>query len=129
LSYQFHATAAARDRGPFENKFGELCAIMGDKKAKEIVERNESLLQNVSGITATFAAVVNVMGGGENGTQRAKNIVDQNPQVLKSADERGRFRELTEIMGGGEEGARKIVYRSPKVLGSADVLGRFRGAH
>ena len=76
LSYQFHATAAARDRGPFENKFGELCAIMGDKKAKEIVERNESLLQNVSGITATFAAVVNVMGGGENGTQRAKNIVD-----------------------------------------------------
>jgi hypothetical protein len=64
LSYQFHATAAARDRDTNGNKLGELCANMGDKKAKEIAERNESLLQNVSGITATFAAIVNVMGGG-----------------------------------------------------------------
>jgi hypothetical protein len=99
---------------PLETKFAELCAIMGDKKAKEIVERNEWLLQRASGITAKFAELVDAMGGGEKGTERAKKIVDQSPGVLQTGDMRGRFgRELTEIMGGDEERARKTVDQSP----------------
>ena len=43
LGSQFHATAATRDRDPFGTKFAELCAIMGDKKAKEVVERSERM--------------------------------------------------------------------------------------
>jgi hypothetical protein len=68
LGAQFQAAAAARDKDPFGIKFAELCAIMGDKKAKEIVERDKWLLQRASGITSTFAELVDAMGGGEKGT-------------------------------------------------------------
>ena len=93
------------DRGtyPLETKFAELCAIMGDKKAKEIVERDKWLLERASGITSTFLELVDAMGGGEKGTQRAKKILYQSPNVLQSGDVRGRFGELTEIMGGANQ--------------------------
>jgi hypothetical protein len=59
---------------------------MGDKKTKEIVERDKWLLQRARGITSTFAELVDAMGGGEKGTHRAKKIVDQSPNVLQSGD-------------------------------------------
>jgi hypothetical protein len=98
---------------------------MGDKEATRIVERNQTHLDQIGGITATFAQLVESMGGGENGIQRAKKTVEQNSAVLRSADVLGRFGELAEIMVGDKERARSVVKQSSVVLQSADVLGRF----
>jgi hypothetical protein len=47
------------------------------------------------------------MGGDE---ERARRVLQQSPEVLRSADIEGRFGELTAIMGGDEESERGVLW-------------------
>jgi hypothetical protein len=61
-------------------------------------------------IEGRFGELTVIMGGDE---ERAKGVVEQNPQVLRSADIEARFGELTAITGGDEERARGVLQQSP----------------
>jgi hypothetical protein len=84
------------------------------------------VLQKASGIPSTFAGLVDVMGGGENGTHRAaskENYRSERRGAVQSGDVLSRYGELTKIMGG-ECGASQESCRSEDsfVLSCALVL-------
>ena len=76
-SRKFHATAATQD------PIAQLSAIFGDTVAKQIAEKNKLALRVVD-IPGKFAVLVEAMGGGTTGENRAKKIVLQNITVLDS---------------------------------------------
>jgi hypothetical protein len=109
----------ARDRGPFGTKFSDLCAFIGNNKAKEVAERSPQVLRGAD-VLGGFGELLKSWAGTRR--EQGRGVVDRSPQVLRSADVLSRFGELTEIMGGDEEGAREVVGQSPSVLGGGGVL-------